>query len=167
MTTNLRLRRADGRLYLTRRGWSTDDLHKRWPWIPEFSWFGVYIHHITAPDPGPDHHDHPWPFVSIILKGWYVEERIRVTEYVSEIHPFAWVKTHQFLRRRFSIRSLRLNEGHMITHCHPNTWSLVLRGPKRQQRFGGEYWGFYPDGGYIPEGTYDRLGARDLWNEAE
>lgn len=172
MTTNLRLRRGDGRLYLTRRGWSTDDLHKRWRWIPEFSWFGIYIHHITAPDPGPDLHDHPWPFVSIILKGWYVEQRCKVSEACQKA-----ARSTQFsgmlargdviVRRWSDVRRMRLDECHMITYCHPNTWSLVIRGRKRPQRKDGEYWGFYPETGYVPEGTYDRIGARDLWNEAE
>ena len=157
MTAKLRLRRSDGRLYLARSGF---DLKP----------FGVYLHHITAPDPGPDLHDHPWPFVSIVLKGWYVEERCNtniavVVADTAVRNGFLWRGIKTIMRRSFSIKTLRLHEAHMITECHPDTWTLVIRGPKRSRRPGGEYWGFYTPKGYVPEDAYERLGARDLWNE--
>src|SRR5574341_215024 len=33
------------------------------------------IHHILRSDRGRDAHDHPWPFVTLILRGGYWEER--------------------------------------------------------------------------------------------
>jgi hypothetical protein len=58
------------------------------PWRRPFAWvlqrFGIAIrlHEIISSDrarrPGtdrPDFHDHPWPFISVILKGGYVEHR--------------------------------------------------------------------------------------------
>lgn len=35
--------------------------------------FPMVLHHFTAPDHG-DPHDHPWAFVSTILRGGYTEE---------------------------------------------------------------------------------------------
>src|SRR5688500_6187293 len=57
----LTLRDNTGRSFLHRRGIDV---------LP----FGVYVHRILAPDPGLDLHDHPWPFVTLILRGGYVEE---------------------------------------------------------------------------------------------
>ncbi|WP_315128032.1 hypothetical protein [Comamonas antarctica] len=42
----------------------------RWPWLPS-----IRVHHICQPDDDDHEHDHPWDARTIILKGWYVEER--------------------------------------------------------------------------------------------
>lgn len=36
----------------------------------------IRIHHILTKDHDRHHHDHPWQFRSIILTGWYREERL-------------------------------------------------------------------------------------------
>ena len=39
------------------------------------SWLtNVYIHHFRDADVGVDPHDHPWPFITFVLAGGYVEE---------------------------------------------------------------------------------------------
>ncbi len=38
-------------------------------------WFGIYLHKWNKPDPRRTFHNHPWPFISFILKGGYAEER--------------------------------------------------------------------------------------------
>ena len=54
--------RADGRVYL-----------RRWRlWRGRF--FSVCLHRFMAPDQSACAHDHPWPFVSLVLWGGYVEE---------------------------------------------------------------------------------------------
>ena len=54
--------RADGREYL-----------RRWRlWRGRF--FSVCLHRFMAPDQSECAHDHPWPFVSLVLWGGYVEE---------------------------------------------------------------------------------------------
>ena len=42
----------------------------RWQWLPS-----VRVHHICLPDDDQHEHDHPWQARTIILQGWYVEER--------------------------------------------------------------------------------------------
>jgi hypothetical protein len=37
-------------------------------------WFGIYFHVIRRPDWAHCQHDHPWPFVTCILRGGYEEE---------------------------------------------------------------------------------------------
>lgn len=47
----------------------------RWRLI-QTPWFGIYLHKLEGPDPRSTLHDHPWPFVSIVLRGGYVERRL-------------------------------------------------------------------------------------------
>ncbi len=46
-------------------------------WIWQTRWFTIRIHHIKRADADVELHDHPWSFISLILKGWYEEERPR------------------------------------------------------------------------------------------
>lgn len=39
----------------------------------ETPWTRIYVHNLCSSDPDPELHDHPWSFVSIILKGGYTE----------------------------------------------------------------------------------------------
>ena len=38
----------------------------RWRLI-QTPWFGIYLHRFDGPDPRETLHDHPWPFVSVVL----------------------------------------------------------------------------------------------------
>lgn len=106
----------DGRTFLDRWGRVHDRIG------------GVYLHHIADADPGIDLHDHPWWFVSIVIKGCYWEVR------ASTRAPAAIVRGQ---RRRWSIKTMRLDEIHRITNAAPGTWTIVLRGPTVRK------WGFY------------------------
>ena len=117
MIRRLRLRRSDGRIYLDRYGIE---------WKPLG---GIFLHKMSAPDPGFDLHDHPWPFVSIILKGGYTEKKANIRD----IDLPHWER-----RYRWSIRSMRIDEAHQITSLHEQeSWSLVLHGR------GYLTWGFH------------------------
>jgi hypothetical protein len=149
ITTRLTLRRHDGDVYLDR-------------WGVQIKRVGaVFLHRMDAPDPGQDLHDHPWTFISLVLKGGYEEERADTR---------TWYSALALDRRRFSIRRMRLDECHRVTAlARTPTWTLVLCGPVRRQ------WGFYlppmlheMHDGYMDERTYDetvRVHRRDLWEE--
>lgn len=165
MGSRLKLVRSDGRVYL-----------KRWGLACRFG--GVYVHHISAPDPGPDLHDHPFWWASWVIKGEYVECRALSAQAVARAQMEAnggtigWpqrkiTRGDTNRRYRWSFQQFKRTECHMITECAPSTWTILLRGPRRRRREQGEYWGFYTPVQYYPEGDYDRLGARDLWNEVE
>lgn len=80
--------------------------------------FGIYVHRFTGPDPRRTLHDHPWPFVSIILSGGYVERRLNPTNMV--------VNEGRLVRR---INIMRRGDAHSITRlCKNPTWSIVLAG---------------------------------------
>lgn len=131
-------RRADRKTYLDR-------------WGIETRIAGVYLHHIGAPDPGVDLHDHPWWFCSIILRGGYCEiigeprachiDR-RFTRWAS-----AWPNLRK--RDRWSVASVRLDQAHCIVTVRPGTWTLVIRGPRVRT------WGFHTPAGWVRHDQHD------------
>ena len=136
------LRRADGQVYLSRWGFGHDRVGR------------VLLHRMDAPDPGLDLHDHPWSFVSIVLRGGYTEVRCdaRITS-----------GDRVNARRPGSVQLMRLDETHTIVRLHrQRCWTLVIGGPRRRR------WGFYVNGKWMPEAEYDatiRAGRRDLFVE--
>lgn len=82
-------------------------------------WFTVYLHRLDAPQWHPDCHDHPWKFVTLLLRGGY-EELIGNT-----IH---W-------RRPGSILYRPAESSHNV-RTRGVAWSLVIRGRTRRK------WGF-------------------------
>lgn len=148
----MRLRRADGRVYLDRWGFSADRVG------------GVYLHRMSAPDPGLDLHDHPWTFVTIPLWGGYTEQRAETREAPTlALLADRWDTCTRGVVGQVRVgrpRLMRLDECHRITALRRHScWTLVFRGPRRRG------WGFYGAGGYIDEVTYDLTERRDLWNE--
>lgn len=94
-------------------------------------WFGVYLHHVEGPDPQPDPHDHPWTFLSFVVRGGYLEQVWKA------VGP---LKTQVYSRRWRSLTWHRMRaEGyaHRILSCEPRTVTLILRGPRRRE------WGFW------------------------
>jgi hypothetical protein len=149
------LRRADGIAYLDRLR------------IVQTPWFGVYLHRMDAPDPGLDLHDHPWRFVSLVLRGGYDEYRTetRVATMfadLSERWPTTCTPGVVNVRKRGSIQGMRLDECHTIHRLHRTpTWTLMFVG----RRVRG--WGFYlptlaEQWGYVPSEHYENLNRREL-----
>lgn len=147
----------DGRVFLHRRGVD----HKR---------VGLYLHRIGAPDPGLDLHDHPWPFVSLVLRGGYDEEvepirtasaRAASAEAVERWVPnlYAGARAQRGDRRRWSAGSVHrmpLDHAHRIVSVRPGTVTLVLRGRVTRK------WGFYMPHGWVAENEYDYQTRRPL-----
>lgn len=116
--------------------------------------FGVYLHRIWREDRDPFPHDHPWPFVSVILRGGYDEER----------HADPRSGRPPVLRRRRagSVYAIGINEAHRIGQVKARTTTLVFRGRRRPD----DMWGFYVgalDGTriFVPWRQY--LGVAEPW----
>jgi hypothetical protein len=95
------------------------------------------VHHILRSDSGREFHDHPWPFVTIILRGGYTEVRPIIEEY-------PWVQLVGEARRYYppgSILFRRASDWHRL-ELEPGTtaWTLFITGPQLQR------WGFLVDG---------------------
>lgn len=150
----LRLRRADGRIYLDRWGIGHDRIGR------------VLVHRMAAPDPGIDLHDHPWWFVTIPLWGGYTELRNNIRDAVrwAEIAERPGSDNDRggrSVRRPFRPAVMRLDQCHTIISLTKRTcWTLVIGGPRVR------LWGFYTPTGYLNEAVYDatvRAERRDLW----
>jgi hypothetical protein len=121
----LKLRRADGVLYLTR--WSFVDYR----WAP----FNIYLHRIDAPDPDRHLHNHPWNAIVFVFS-WrgYLQEVIRGGQQRHSEHVRFWNRLGAYYHRIYAIA--------------PGTWTLcITTGYKRQ-------WGFNVDGEHVYWKTY-------------
>lgn len=86
--------------------------------IVQTPWFGLYLHRFDGPDPRPTLHDHPWPFLSFVLRGGYVERRLNtLTMKVDENH-----------RVRF-VNRMPTHGAHAIMRLTRSpTWTLMVVG---------------------------------------
>lgn len=102
----------------------------RWPWLPS-----IRVHHITRADKEPHLHNHPWDARSIILRGWYMEER----------------EGRHGLDMHMSGETVRLRPGdfHRITSVSTGGVVTLFITWRKQQS-----WGFKVDGKTVPWRDY-------------
>ncbi len=108
-------------------------LSPRVRWLP----FQIFLHHILLDD-DRHLHDHPWDFVSVILRGGYREDYVcRGTSL-----PTCTEHCKERLMRNAMAGSILVNRAehtHRVEIIKP-VWSLVIaRRPRRK-------WGFWTDG---------------------
>lgn len=113
------------------------------------------IHHICTPDYDRHYHDHPWSFVSIVLKGWYKEARPESIEpYFTRDYGESEASTYT-LRKAGSVAYRRASDRHRITEVSEGgVWTLVIVWPKIQ------WWGFYTPKGKIHWRDYESVHGR-------
>lgn len=109
---------------------------RKWAdWLPS-----VRLHHIVRPDADRHLHDHPWNARTIILKGWYIEER-----------PVAGNENLRTVYRRGEGYTGRLLFGqyHRISKVsEKGVWTLFITWRKKGT------WGFLVDGKKVPWREY-------------
>lgn len=132
---------GDGSVYLRR--WFIYK-HKN----PEKMTRRLMLHKFYRGDVDIDHHDHPWDFTSLILKGGYWEESFRNVE--TGKAAMTWYKPLSLIRRAADwAHRVVLPEGQTC-------WTLVMTSPKKRS------WGFYTVNGWCPWRRYvngDKCGA--------
>lgn len=89
-------------------------------WFP----FNIFIHNFHKSDPD-DLHDHPWPFITIILKGGYWEHTPK-GKFWRGAGKINWA-------RSTSLHRVELEPG-------VDTWTLFIPGPSVRE------WGFIDKG---------------------
>ena len=111
-------------------------------------WFSVFLHRIDGPDPDQDVHDHPWNFVSFVIRGGYVEQYV-----LPLLGSGAAPRTKVW--RRWSVHRMPLGAYHKIERLlGVPTWTLILTGRRRRE------WGFLTHAqGHVPWRKY--LGLED------
>ncbi|MCF5714280.1 hypothetical protein I9H06_16615 [Pseudomonas tremae] len=75
-TPYLHIQSADGQeVYMGR--WWLFNAYDRETHLGRIRWcpWSIRVHHIMRPDADRDLHDHPWNARTVILRGWYVEQR--------------------------------------------------------------------------------------------
>lgn len=114
--------------------------------------FSIRLHHIMQPDVDRWPHDHPWPFLSFILRGGYRER----WDTAGHHHP------------RFKKHVRRVNwhsrtDLHLIDTfdrgpgIHGGSWTLMFTGPERKKAE-GVGWGFQTPDGWVPWNRYAPAG---------
>lgn len=93
----------------------------------------VYLHHFLRSDNDRHFHDHPWPFITILLSAGYHEHTPRGT----------------FWRRRFSVLYRPATWLHWVEIRRP-VWTLVIRFRRVRE------WGFITERGWIDWQTYGK-----------
>lgn len=107
--------------------WWIFNAYKR-DWLPS-----IRVHHILREDFDRHEHDHPWNARTIILKGWYIEERTGKS----------------FFRNTGYTGRINFGEFHNIKRVSPGgVWTLFIT-----YKYGGT-WGFKVDGKKVPYREY-------------
>ncbi len=112
-------------------------------------WFNIYIHNILHSDEDKHGHDHPWHFMSIILRGEYLEQWFRFSE------DWKYRAGYAFHINRRSPRSVirhHAEDFHKITLLTPSVWTLVFTSGRARS-----LWGFQTENGWIDFMEYRKL----------
>lgn len=101
----------------------------RWWLIPRNRFLNIYLHKVVRDDDDRALHDHPWRYVSLILRSGYIE----VTKKGKEVY-----RAPRILIRRatHTHRLVLLNENRP-------TWTIVFTGRKVRE------WGFHCPKGWV------------------
>jgi hypothetical protein len=104
--------------------------------------FNIFLHKFLRSDPD-DVHDHPWPYVTIILKGGYYE-------YIPNFSPEGVIIGHtRYWRGPGTFRISRSISYHRIELVESiECWTLFIPGPQRRE------WGFLVDNKWIHNEQY-------------
>lgn len=106
----------------------------RWFIIPRNRRFNIYLHKFLRDDDDRALHDHPWWFVSLILKGGYFE-RVEPNRIISR-SPGSIAFRPATHRHRVILRG---NTGQ-----REPCWTIVVTGRKKRT------WGFWCPKGFVP-----------------
>lgn len=126
---------------------------RRWYLMRFPKLFSIRLHHILLPDTDRDPHDHPWPFVSIILRGGYDEVWSPEADEFRRVFKHLWTwSAAQRPKRVRRISHHRSTDLHQITRFHRpgGAWTLFITGPERR------VWGFQTSDGWMDYKRYER-----------
>lgn len=127
----------------------------RWSWLPS-----IRVHHIMRADDDGHLHDHPWNARTILLRGWYEEERPLVNgdslDYVIDIRrPSNEPARSVFFRMTGDTQAVLFNSYHRISEVSPGgVYTLWFTWKYRGT------WGFMVDGKKVPWREYLGLDAK-------
>lgn len=114
------------------------DYLRRWYLVPRNPFANAYLHCVLRSDDDRALHDHPWPNLSIILEGRYIEHTIRA----GGVHRRA-----EFTAGDWKLR--RAGAAHRLeTIGGAPCWTLFITGPRLRT------WGFHCADRWVPWQEY-------------
>ncbi|MGE1156879.1 hypothetical protein [Pseudomonas kitaguniensis] len=155
----LHIMSADGAEMYMGRWWLFNpysrDTHKPALWWCPWSF---RVHHIMRPDEDRDLHDHPWNARTVILRGWYTEERLDLATIADRLtpgRPLLLLPDEEVYKLTTTTRNpgdtARLNHGeyHRIDELSPGgVFTLFITSKWRGD------WGFLVNGVKVQWRTY-------------
>lgn len=103
-------------------------------------WFGIFLHKICTPDPRQVLHNHPWSFVSIVLRGGYYE--FVPCDCGFDHCQFYAVRNHV---SRINVKRFAKSFHWIDSLDRTPTWTLVFTGRRRC------VWGYLEEDGKFTE----------------
>lgn len=110
---------------------------RRWYLIPRNRWFNVYLHQFLRDDDDRALHDHPWWFISVMLRGAYMEH-LEDGRIIGRYAPSIAIRP-ALHRHRVQL----FPTGGPWSPRRP-CWTLVITGRKYRE------WGFWCPKGFVP-----------------
>jgi hypothetical protein len=101
--------------------------------------FGIFLHKLCRSDHDRALHDHPWSFLSVVLKGGYDE--IRYVRTITQIGVYGRFEEDE--HQHHSVGSILFRPAewrHRVIINDKPAWTLVFVGLNRRR------WGFWPTG---------------------
>src|SRR5687767_8580068 len=109
-------------------------------WILQTPFGTLRIHKILRSDDDRHFHDHPWNFVSFILKGRYVE----ITPCPCGRPPVCLTgDREERVYKAGQINRKRADALHILRLDHGPVWTFVVTGPRVRR------WGFQTENGWV------------------
>lgn len=126
-----------------RLGW--DECPYLTRWVAAFGAFSVRLHHFHHSDDARYQHDHPWWFVTLVLRGAYYD--------VGDSGRIDHLKAGSVrFRRSTHTHTVLVDYGHGATGTRHGkrggVWTLVLTGPNARA------WGFWVNGRHMKANKY-------------
>lgn len=121
-------------------------------WLLRTPWFSLRLHNILTSDQGRDEHDHPFSFVSLILKGGYIEHRPGCI-CVARIQDGRTLSPAGGPCRFYgpgSVVRRHAKDLHRLELVSGPAWTLVVSGAYHR------VWGFQTPHGWVPFTEYSR-----------
>lgn len=101
-------------------------------WVADFWFFTIRLHHWVASDDQRNFHDHPWWYITLVIRGGYTDIGPTGTQKLSTGTCRFFPATHQ--------HTVRVNRG--------GAWTLLITG--REKRV----WGFWVKGKFRKRNKY-------------
>lgn len=101
-------------------------------WRIETPWFSVRLHHWLGPDDDRAFHDHPWSFVTVVLRGAYTDRSPEGDERL----------------RAGRVRYRPARHQHTVVPDPGGAWTVIVTGPKVRT------WGFWVAGKFRKANKY-------------